>query len=595
MTEGKNNFKDIVLFGMLLSGSITLIVVTISLVAWMFLRDPLLFTEGPSRYIPSKALIKMFCYVFSVLAVFVYVPFKLGIQERTISKKGGIVVVTLLTYLLSCASLAVFLSLTTEMIDYGALPKNEYPETAELIEAGIPCTFDLKESFFDAVSGFTTTGLTAFKRTGEYINGREISKIDAQPMLIHIIRAAYLWIGGLGIMFFYLYFTPVPSLMMSMGYEIPTERSLPRFIRLESLSFSLVYGVITALGILLLFLSISSGCQFDTEALETKSVISYSVILTFSSISTGGFTPEAIPVDNIRIGECNIINNWGLLILMFLMVAGAMPLFSLHRPLKFFNRWKLFAVFLFPILVYGLLSYFEEPEVSDGLEVSDGAKASLQKLLHRSFDAISAFTTTGLYTSQFEEDSRMPPKTEYMSEYKKTEYKSGDEIEIVKEIYEYRFRNIYIIVLMFIGGAAYSTAGGWGFFNFFCILYAFYLILTGKLERVLTKYILGLILSFLIFFSIFAIGTVLCYHSGLFGKLSGPEPAAVTDYVINSAFYEISALSTVGLMPDSMIQDEGIYHNDLAYWTLAVSMLIGRLYYIIFPFLVSLIVPAEGI
>jgi len=33
--------------------------------------------------------------------------------------------------------------------------------------------------------------------------------------------------GGLGIMFFYLYFIPVPSLMMSMGYEIPVERSLP--------------------------------------------------------------------------------------------------------------------------------------------------------------------------------------------------------------------------------------------------------------------------------------------------------------------------------------------------------------------------------
>ena len=154
------------------------------------------------------------------------------------------------------------------------------------------------------------------------------------------------------------------------------------------------------------------------------------------------------------------------------------------------------------------------------------------------------------------------------------------------DIYGYRFRSICLIVLMFIGGAAYSTAGGWGFFNFFFVLNIIYLIVTGKLERSLSRYILKLIMSFLLFIVIFAAGTLGCYFSGLFGTLSGPEPAATADYVINSAFYEISALSTVGLMP-KIIQDEGIYYNFMAYATLAFSMLIGRLYYIVFPFLVS--------
>jgi hypothetical protein len=99
----------------------------------------------------------------------------------------------------------------------------------------------------------------------------------------------------------------------------------------------------------------------------------------------------------------------------------------------------------------------------------------------------------------------------------------------------------------------------------------------------------------LVFFSIFVIGTFFCYQSELFGTFSsGPQPAAVADYVINSAFYEISALSTVGLMPNSMIQNSDIYYHGKAYWTLAISMLIGRLYYIIFPFLISFFDSREG-
>jgi Trk-type K+ transport system membrane component len=644
MTEGKNSLIHIVLFGILLSGAITFIVVSISFFAWIFLQDPLLFREG-TTYVPSRGFVKMLCYITSMLVFFVYVPFKAGVQEKTISKKSGIVAVTFITYLLSSISLAVFLSFTTEMVDYEEfLRRDGYPEelkpyVREMIDED-KCIFDLRESFFDAVSGFTTTGLTAFRKTGVYTSDkREISKIDVQPRLIHMIRATYLWIGGLGIMFFYLYFTPVPSLMMSMGYEVPIERSLPRFIRLESFSFSLIYVFITALGILLLFLSISSTCQFDAndgrypENVSNGNVVTYSVILAFSSISTGGFSPSSDSLDKLRIGvsynldneeriaECHV-NNLGLLILMFLMFAGAMPLFSLHRPLKFFTRWKMFAIFLFPVLIYGTISYLETPRTPDGQEISRDPEASFQRSLYRSFDAISAYTTTGLYTSQFEKDFKMLSGTERVSEYKKTSYISeyekiegtsefmktkyiyeyrkteprvADELEMVKKTYEYRIRSIYTIVLMFIGGAVYSTAGGWGFFNFYCVIFAFYLITNGKLEKVLVKYILGIVLSFLIFFSIFAIGTVLCYYSGLFGTISGPEPSAVADYVIDSAFYEISALSTVGLMPDSMIQSEGIYYNGLAYWTLAISMLIGRLYYIVFPLLAALITPEEGI
>ena len=569
ISRKKLDIRSIILFAMLLSGAVTILIFLISLAAEVFLRDPLLISAEGHRLVPSWVFVRISCYIWFILFFFLYIPLKLGIQEQIITKKSGIVLVILLTYILSSISLAFFLSFTTEMIDYDRLlQENKYPEelkpyVREMINKK-KCTFNLRESFFDAVSGFTTTGLTAFEKTGVKFNEKEeFSKIDAQPRLIHIIRATYLWIGGLGIMFFYLYFTPVPSLMMSMGYEITAERSLPKFVRLEGFSFSLVYAVITAFGILLLFFFISSACQ--SKGIEEADILTYSVVLTFSSISTGGFSPGSASVNELELGIVNrslMINNWGLLVIMGLMLAGAMPIFTLHRPLKFFKRWRIFVVFLIPILGYSLLSYAKDPQLS----------------FSRSFDAVSAFTTTGLYTTQFENDFDMPSGSDYANRHDR---------EIVTKIYQYRLRCIYMIVLMFIGGSAYSTAGGWGFFSFFCSLYAIYLIITGKLERVLTKYILQLILSFIIFFSIFIVGTFFCYKSGLFGTFSGSDPAAIADYIINSAFYEISALSTVGLMPDSMLQDGGIYYYDLAYWTLAGSMLIGRLYYIIFPFLLS--------
>ena len=581
MSEEKNSIKTIVLFAVFLSSAITLIIFVISFGAWLFLQDPILFFVE-NTYIPRGVSIKFLFYSLFIISLFFYIFLKLRIQEKSIPKRSGIVLVILLTYLLSSISLAVFLSFTTQMIDYERIPEGN-PHRQELLENRIPCYFDFKESFFDAVSGFTTTGLTAFQTEHKNI---EVSKIDVQPDLIHVIRAAYLWIGGLGIMFFYLYFTPLPSLMMSMGYETPTERSLPKFIRLESFSFSMVYVVITVLGILLLFLSISSTGLVETDDgplygnANNKEVITYSVVLAFSSISTGGFSPDSNPVDQIEIetsykinekpeSKTLHVNNFSLLIIMILMLAGAMPIFSLHRPLKFFRRWiTVVLVFLLPIALIALLSYSEDdPEIS----------------LYRSFDAVSAFTTTGLATSQFVEDFKMPSEPGLVRERS-------------TEIYQYPRQYIFIIVLMFVGGAAYSTAGGWGFFNLYCIIHSFYLIIIGKFERALLKYIFGLILSFLVFFSIFAIGTFFCYKSGLFGRIPDAESTSIIEYILPSAFYEISALSTVGLMPEyePMLQNGSIYYNDTAYWTLIISMLIGRLYYIIFPFLISIFVSSEG-
>jgi Trk-type K+ transport system membrane component len=609
-TGERIKIANVFLYAALLSAAVALVVLAVFLVAESYLKDPLVLHSSVLSYMPSLALIKMIGYVFAVF-IFLYLPLKFGIYKNTVTKKSEMFLIIVTTYLFCSILLAFFLCITTEMVNYDELlRRNAYPEmlepSIEKMISGHECAFNLKESLFDAVSGFTTTGLTAFEKT-------EIPKLDVQPRLIHIIRATYLWIGGLGIMYFYLYFSPVPSLVMSVGYEISADRSFPKFIRLEGLSFSLVYLIVTLVGAFLLFSSISNvvtteGGSYGSAGLDEKTIVTYSVVLSFSSISTGGFSPGSPSIDELGIEskprkrspiwkyfpeddmreiqklpllfsslsekrypakKYKIIDNWGLLILMALMLLGAMPIFSLHRPWKFFKRWVIFVLFVAPVILYAMPSYSDDPQAS----------------IYRAFDAVSAFTTTGLCTSQFESDF----------DNSTIDYVNRFDMETIRNICEYRERCIYMIILMFIGGAAYSTAGGWGFFNLLCLGYAIILILTGKFERVLVKYIRALAVSFFIFFFIFVAGTLVCFNSGLFGNLhSGPEPAEAVDYLIDSAFYEISALSTVGFMPETMLQDEGVYYSGQVYCMLLVSMLVGRLYYMAFPFLVSFLDSQEA-
>jgi Trk-type K+ transport system membrane component len=566
MKKRKERMIDIVSFALMLSGVIILIILAIFIIAEVFLRDPLILCANESNYSPSWPLVKMLCYITFILVFFIFLPLKRKAPEKSFSKKEEIVTVILLSYLITTIFLAFFLSLATDMVDYAAIQEKN-TERENLLARGIPCSFDVKESFFDAVSGFTTTGLTALKSIDAYHDGvkTEISKIDVQPNLIHIVRATYMYVGGIVIILFYLYFTPVPSLMLSMRYEAPFKKTFSKFIKLEGLSLLFVYVIITSIGILLLFFSIGNACQSEISGYETsvdnETILTYSVILTFSSVSTGGFSPESVPLDQIQVGNCRLINHWSLLIIMGLMIAGAMPLFIWYRPLKFLRRWKILAVFLLLIFPATITSY---------------SRGNAEVLLYRTFDVVSAFSTTGLSTSQFVEDFEILSKSENSNE---------QENEIYQRIHRSKLQGIYMIALMFIGGAPYSTAGGWGLFNFMSICFVLYLFISGKFGRVLPRFALAPILSYLFFFSIFAVGTLLCYESGLFSTFPYSLDRKA-DQVLNSAFCEISALSTVGLMPSHAVSGADIYSNNLAYLTLLLSMLVGRVFDIIFPLLI---------
>lgn len=140
------------------------------------------------------------------------------------------------------------------------------------IVGGFPFFFGLNasfvDSFFESVSGFTTTGITVF--TG----------LDQMSKPILLWRSLIQWVGGLGILTFFLFVTfqnegDIWQLFAAESHKINTSRPVPNVFRTIKI-FWAVYGLFCFLQFLILRLLGLSG--FDA------------VIHSMTALSTGGFS-----------------------------------------------------------------------------------------------------------------------------------------------------------------------------------------------------------------------------------------------------------------------------------------------------------------
>lgn len=163
------------------------------------------------------------------------------------------------------------------------------------------------DSYFDAMSGMTTTGLTV------------IQDLDHLPESINVWRHALQFLGGQGIVLAALTFFSASgalSLYQAEGRDeriFPSVASTARFIWIVSL-FHFVLGVtaLTLDGIL------QQGFRFERS-------IFHAVTIFMAAFDTGGFTPQSssIAYYHSAIYEATVA---------VLMVAGAMS-FGLHHAL----------------------------------------------------------------------------------------------------------------------------------------------------------------------------------------------------------------------------------------------------------------------
>lgn len=124
------------------------------------------------------------------------------------------------------------------------------------------------DAFFESVSGFTTTGITVFQN------------LDAMPRSVLLWRSMIQWMGGLGILTFFLFVTfrnegGVWHLFTAESHKINASRPVPNIFKTVQILW-LIYSALTLAETLLLM---SLGLSFFDA-----------VTHSFTTLSTGGFS-----------------------------------------------------------------------------------------------------------------------------------------------------------------------------------------------------------------------------------------------------------------------------------------------------------------
>ena len=255
----------------------------------------------------------------------------------------------------------------------------------------------LLDSSFEAMSGFTTTGATL------------LSNIEAETPSILFWRSMTHWLGGIGIVV--LFVAVAPLLGVGAARLIGAEMSGLTQPRLTPRIAD------TAKALVVIYLSITLA---ETVALLLAGLPLYdAVVHTFGTVATGGFSTKTASVgyyDSIAVEA----------IIGFFMVASGVS-FSLYyllytrRRLNVFLDRELLAylgiIAAASIFIWGILVLGGDYGNSWGTALRDSA-----------FAVSSIITTTGYITADFDQ------------------WDSAAEVVLV--------------LLMFIGGCAGSTAGG---------------------------------------------------------------------------------------------------------------------------------------
>ena len=276
------------------------------------------------------------------------------------------------------------------------------------------------DGFFEAMSGFTTTGITMF--TG----------LDSLPKSILFWRSLTQWVGGLGILTFFLVVTyrggaGAHSLFGAESHKIGTDRPVPGlFNTLKTLwVIYIIFTCIIIIGLLLAPLSL-----FD------------SVCHTFTALSTGGFSPYDASIQHYLLsGHANFI--WIEYILVLGMLMGGTNFLIHYRVLNrdwralFDNAemkywWTLIGFFVAIIFVERLVKCGLTDQLSTGAGILSTIESNFRAVL---FQVVSIITTTGFATQ-----------------------------DIGSAFFGQLARQLFLI-MMVIGGCVGSTGGGFKVFR----------------------------------------------------------------------------------------------------------------------------------
>ena len=217
------------------------------------------------------------------------------------------------------------------------------------------------DAFFEAMSGFTTTGATILK------------VVEDLPMSALLWRSLTHWLGGMGVIALFVAILPRLGVGGSQLFdrEFPgplPERLRPRFTTTARILWA-IYVAFTAVEIALLYF-LARLPLFD------------STCISFSTLSTGGFTPTTASIGSYGNPLAEYI------IMAFMFLAGMS--FIIHYQVLQRN-WKVIKDDEFRLYLIILVVAISLLVLSEGL-------TSYREGI---FQALSIMTTTGFVTADF--------------------------------------------------------------------------------------------------------------------------------------------------------------------------------------------------
>ena len=268
---------------------------------------------------------------------------------------------------------------------FGALPFYLSGATATFVDA-----------YFEAMSGFTTTGSTI------------LTDIEALPKGVLFWRSFTHWLGGMGIVVLFVAILPY---LRAGGKQLfksevpgPTAGVLrPRISETASLLWKIYVGISLAEVVILYALGMS---LYDA------------LCHTFGTMATGGFSTK-----NASVGHFNSVGV-DITVIVFMILAGTNFGLYFHllqgniRALFRDAEWRFYMGF---IAFFGVL-------ISADLVLRGTYGSVVDAVRYALFQVVSIMTTTGYGTADFEQWSS--------------------------------FAQLALVSLMFVGGCAGSTGGG---------------------------------------------------------------------------------------------------------------------------------------
>ena len=238
------------------------------------------------------------------------------------------------------------------------------------------------DAFFETMSGFTTTGITMF------------SGLDLMPRSIIFWRALTQWIGGIGILTFFIFVsqggTALHTLYGAESHKIESRRPVPGIYHTVRILWT-IYSVFT---MLIIFLLLLAGMPvFD------------GICHSFTALSTGGFSPHDSSIEYYGISG---LGNHRLIeyILILGMILGGTNFMIHYRVIRGSRKalldstemrmwWTILAIFT--IIVYVDSHVRSDSPWLFGI-IGDDLRITEERLRISLFQVVSITTTTGFGT-----------------------------------------------------------------------------------------------------------------------------------------------------------------------------------------------------